>query len=34
MLAEKGEKLEARAAARMMRRFFPLLKTEYRCDAE
>jgi hypothetical protein len=33
MLAEKGEKLEARAAARMMRRFCPFVKTENRCDA-
>lgn len=29
MLAEKGEKLEAREAARMISRFCPVVKTEY-----
>ena len=29
MFAEKGEKLDARAAARMIIRFWPVVKTEY-----
>lgn len=29
MLAEKGEKLEAKDAARMIDRFCPFVKTEY-----